>query len=273
MNKKRFWMYIGISFGLTWGLGAAAYAMGVRYEDMAMQFVLILSMFAPLAAMLLTRLRTREGFRGMEPAIGFAGKRKYYVLAVFIPVLYIEAGWGLLWLRHPEAFSAKQMTVVLPAACLVSALIYSAAAFGEEAGWRGYMYPKLAEKFGDVGACLIGGTAWAVWHFPMIAQGHTFGLDYPGAPYLGFLVFIPYCIGVGSIQWYLTKKSGSVWPAAFLHAVNNAYISGSFLMTAAKDAGGVLDNGNRLAEMTVLMLPSMLVGVVCMIEMRKKKES
>ena len=165
------------------------------------------------------------------------------------------------------------MTVVLPAACLVSALVFSTAAFGEEAGWRGYMYPKLAEKFGDAGACLIGGTVWAVWHFPMIAQGHTFGLDYPGAPYLGFLAFIPYCIGVGSIQWYLTKKSGSVWPAAFLHAVNNAYISGSFLMTAAKDAGGVLDNGNRLAEMTVLMLPSMLVGVVCMIGMRKKKES
>ena len=92
MNKKRFWMYIGISFGLTWGLGAAAYAMGVRYEDMAMQIVLMLSMFAPLAAMLLTRLWTREGFRGMEPAIGFAGKKKYYVLAVLIPVLYIEAG-------------------------------------------------------------------------------------------------------------------------------------------------------------------------------------
>lgn len=199
-------MYIGISFGLTWGLGAAAYAMGVRYEDMAMQFVLMLFMFAPLAAMLLTRLRTKEGFRGMEPAIGFAGKKKYYVLAVFIPVLYIEAGWGLLWLWHPEAFSAKQMTVVLPAACLVSALVFSTAAFGEEAGWRGYMYPKLEKKFGDVGACLIGGTVWAVWHFPMIAQGHTFGLDYPGAPYLGFLVFIPYCIGVGSIQWYLTKN-------------------------------------------------------------------
>lgn len=92
MNKKRFWMYIGISFGLIWGVGAAAYAMGIRYEDMAMQFVLTLSMFAPFAAMLLTRLWTKEGFHGMEPAMGFAGKKKYYVLAVIIPVLYIEAG-------------------------------------------------------------------------------------------------------------------------------------------------------------------------------------
>ena len=45
------------------------------------------------------------------------------------------------------------------------------------------------------------------------------------------------------------------------------------LPVKATDAGGVLDNGNRLAEMTVLMLPSMLVGVVCMMGMRKKKES
>lgn len=273
MNKKRFWMYIGISFGLTWGIAALSYAIGIRYEDAAMQFVLVLSMFAPAAAMFLTGFFTKEGFRGRNPSIGFAGKKRYYVFAVLVPVLYTEAGWGLILFRHPEAFSVERLSFILPAASLVNALIYSSGAFGEEAGWRGYMYPKLAERFGDVGACLLGGTIWAVWHFPMIVQGHAFGLNYPGAPYLGCLAFIPYCIGVGAIQWYLTRKSGSVWPAVFLHAVNNAYMNGAFLMTAVTDAGEILDNGNRLVEMTVLMLPAVLTGMVCMVIMRKKKES
>ena len=31
-----------------------------------------------------------------------------------------------------------------------------------------------------------------------------------------------YCILLGGILTYVTEKSGSVWPAAFLHGVNNA---------------------------------------------------
>lgn len=198
-------MYIGISFGLTWGLGAAAYAMGVRYEDMAMQIVLMLSMFAPLAAMLLTRLWTREGFRGMEPVIGLPAKEILCTRRAYSGFIH-RSRMGTALAAAPGGFFDEADDCGIAGSLSGQWACFSTAAFGEEAGWRGYMYPKLEEKFGDMGACLIGGTVWAVWHFPMIAQGHTFGLDYPGAPYLGFLAFIPYCIGVGSIQWYLTKN-------------------------------------------------------------------
>jgi uncharacterized protein len=42
-------------------------------------------------------------------------------------------------------------------------------AFGEEFGWRGYMLPRLAEKFGQKPGLLIHALIWWFWHLPVIA--------------------------------------------------------------------------------------------------------
>ena len=39
---------------------------------------------------------------------------------------------------------------------------------GEELGWRGFLFPRLQQRFGFHGACLISGLIWAVWHYPEI---------------------------------------------------------------------------------------------------------
>jgi membrane protease YdiL (CAAX protease family) len=39
--------------------------------------------------------------------------------------------------------------------------------FGEEFGWRGLAYPRLAARMGAVRAALIVGVVWAIWHLGM----------------------------------------------------------------------------------------------------------
>lgn len=39
-------------------------------------------------------------------------------------------------------------------------------ALGEEVGWRGYMMPRLKERFGLLNGRLLGGVVWGVWHWP-----------------------------------------------------------------------------------------------------------
>ena len=51
---------------------------------------------------------------------------------------------------------------------------------------------------------------------------HGASADYPGFPYVGIIIMCLYCILLGGILTYVTEKTGSVWPAAFLHGVNNA---------------------------------------------------
>ncbi len=38
---------------------------------------------------------------------------------------------------------------------------------GEEAGWRGYLLPKLLEKYSALSASIIVGFLWGIWHLPI----------------------------------------------------------------------------------------------------------
>ncbi|MGC8827585.1 MAG: CPBP family intramembrane glutamic endopeptidase [Anaerolineae bacterium] len=98
-------------------------------------------------------------------------------------------------------------------------------AFGEEFGWRGYLQSELL-RLGKVRAMLVIGVIWGIWHAPVIAMGH----NYPGYPAAGILLMTAYCIGLAVILGYAVLKSGSVWLAAFLHAVNNQ--AASFFLAA-----------------------------------------
>jgi len=57
--------------------------------------------------------------------------------------------------------------------------------FGEEWGLRGYLLPKMAKKFSLVKMLLIIGVIWGLWHAPLTALGHNYGVGYPGFPFLG----------------------------------------------------------------------------------------
>ena len=55
-------------------------------------------------------------------------------------------------------------------------------AFGEEYGWRGYLTPKLAKRMGWVGASLVVGALWGLWHAPVLLLGHNFLRSSGGPP-------------------------------------------------------------------------------------------
>ena len=80
------------------------------------------------------------------------------------------------------------LLVLLGVAVLAAPLINSFFTFGEEFGWRAYLQPKLM-PLGFRKAMLLMGLIWGVWHWPLIAMGHNYGLDYFGAPWTGMLAW------------------------------------------------------------------------------------
>ncbi|MER3459512.1 MAG: CPBP family intramembrane metalloprotease domain-containing protein, partial [Chloroflexota bacterium] len=81
-------------------------------------------------------------------------------------------------------------------AILLAPLLNALPVFGEEFGWRAYLQPKLL-PLGGRKAMLLMGLIWGVWHWPVVAMGYNFGLDYVGAPWLGMLLMVWFTLAFG----------------------------------------------------------------------------
>lgn len=287
LEKRRFFIYIAFSFGLTWIIFFAYILSGnVWAKDPAMDQFVSLGMLVPALAALLTRYVTKEGFKltgedSMLLGISFKdGKWKYFLLAMFLPWIYTELGSLMQIIFSPGAFDfsyPKNMEIseseygiiyMQPFTSMISGTLVSFAAFGEEAGWRGYMMPKMIKLWGIRRAVVFGGIIWGIWHWPLTCVGHNFGREYFGYPFTGFAIVCIMCIFLGIILTFVTYKSGSIWPAAILHAVNNSWASAlQYFINGEKITGWQSDS---IASAIISLLPMVVIAVVIAVRERKR---
>ena len=248
LDTRRLLIFLGFAFGLAW-LTALVLALNGGLANspeilpgIPLAVVLVAGpyMWAPALAHLLTRLITREGWRdtGLRPVL--AGW-PYWLAAWVLPGLLTVAGLVVYFGLFPQHFDPTlgllrdllaqsgqaglidPWTVValqIGQAILIAPLINSVFTFGEEFGWRAYLQPKLM-ALGPRRAMLLMGLIWGVWHWPVIVMGHNYGLDYPGAPWLGPLAMVWFTFVCGTVLGWLTVRGGSVWPAVIGHAAIN----------------------------------------------------
>ena len=241
MNKtltiKRLVIYLAISFLLVWIPIIAYHVGGGTYDSPVMNLILAYSMLCPSIAVLITRKVTKEGLsvvgeNSLQLGINLKNKKWiWFVLGFAAPVIYWDLGQLIFMAIFPETYNPagfdamgipRAALILLPLSGVTTGIVGSIGALGEEIGWRTYLYPKLEELMGPVGSVIVGGIIWGIWHYPGIYMGHNFGTDYWGEPWSGFFVFTVSCITMGALLYLVTKKTGSVWPAAIMHAVNNS---------------------------------------------------
>ena len=237
-------------------------------------------MFFPAIAVFLTRIITKEGFKGSSYIAPKNGLKSipYFLLAWFGPSVLTLIGAAVYFLIYPDKFDpnmgylstliAAQGLEATPALLnatavsqFVSGILLAPAlnfvnCFGEEWGWRGYLLPKLLEKYKMLPTLLISGVIWGIWHAPIIALGHNYGTGYPGYPYLGIFAMCIFCIVMGIFLSYVTVRTGSCLPAVFAHGSINGFA-----------AIGMLYTDGTVAEPLIGPVPTGIIGgcafIVC----------
>ena len=226
-DSRKLVVYLALSFGLTFLWFFISVPKGKTWDGMgtAMQSFVGLGMLFPSIAHILTRRITKEGFAmtGKDSLmLGIdlrKGKWKCYLCAILLPIIYTELGnaFTLLFDRNaydPLYYSSlgldKKTLLLLPLNAVVTGLIGSFAALGEEGGWRGYMMPKLFKLMGRGKALLVGGIIWGLWHAPLTCIGHNFGTDYTGFPWLGIVKMCMFCTLTGVLLSFVTDKTHSI---------------------------------------------------------------
>jgi uncharacterized protein len=90
-------------------------------------------------------------------------------------------------------------------------------AFGEEYGWRGWLWNEL-RPLGALKANLLTGTMWGLWHAPVIFLGFNYGTH----RLIGPLLMVVFCI---PLSWLLSRArdfTGSLLTPAVMHGSLNA---------------------------------------------------
>ena len=236
--------YLLITFGMAWLLWEIPARLGLAIDGPIFQFVALPGAFSPaIAALIVRKWITREGFgdAGLRPNL--RTKWRYYLVAWLLPlaVAFVVVGLTILFgIGQPDftlgrAFSAlatgaqapslpSLVGALLPLGLLVTALFSTFILWGEEFGWRGYLQVRLFANR-PVIAAVMTGVIWGLWHLPLNVRGYNF----PGHPVLGMAVFTVSTVLLSIIFGWLRLRTRSVWAPSLAHAATNS-IGASYLL-------------------------------------------
>ena len=279
LELKRLLIFLFFAFALSW-IPAIIFNKLFGYhewfETNKYPVLLLFMGYGPALANVITRKITHEGWHDSMLHLNLKGNVKYYVFAVlFVSVSYLPVGamftivcGGGDWSQLGTYYTPKEAIAELLLILTVSPLA-AFNTFGEEFGWRGYMNQKLEPLVGKVGTVIIGGIIWGVWHAELTVEGHNFGTDYPGYPWLGILAMCIECTFMGIVLMWLTKKTGSIYPAAIMHAMNN---NGGTLTYTLLASGIDIENFvPSIPQNLICSIPVFLLSVVFLVLMLSEK--
>ena len=189
---------IALDAGLSAGLGYAA-AFGPAVAAFGLTF-------------------SRSGMAGVKALWG-RGWNLRFPKKWLVPALLLMPALGLATLGLMAVFGQPlSWEYGLPPLMIVPVglLIWLVGAYPEEYGWRGYALDRLQNRFNPLGATLILGVVWGVWHLPLhFIQGTTQAV----IPVWEFVLQTVLLTVI--YTWLHNRTGGSVLIASAFHATGN----------------------------------------------------
>lgn len=259
-EKRETLQFLIFAFGFAWALQVGGCLLLNRGSLVGYQMLLAVSMLCPLASVLLVCRIEGCPSTGVRWRPRFRGKMRYWLAALWGAALLTLLGSTLYFVLFPsrldpkasdlaaalgesgmEQLAAQGLTpmsyfaLMLAQALTVAPFINMLFAVGEEAGWRGFLYPRLKQRLGPVKGRIAGGFIWGVWHWPvMLLSGYEYGKVYPGAPFTGLALFCVVCTAMGILLDWLYEKAGCIWAPALAHGALNAVATLPTVLTKAE---------------------------------------
>jgi membrane protease YdiL (CAAX protease family) len=248
MKNRETVLFILFAFGLSWLIALVFYFSGGRWNTGPAYMVAIAYMIMPLVAAMIVNHFFLHRKVTDDLGIYFRFNKWLWGGWLLIPILMLATiPVSLMWSgvefttgfegiinRQSDQLSEEQVQLMrtsfetLPVhpvfLMLLQALAFgisvnAVAAFGEEAGWRGFLLARM-KNYTFLKASLLNGTIWGIWHFPIILMGH----NYPEHPVAGLLMMVLFTILITPMHIYIRLKAGSVIAASVLHGtLNGAY--------------------------------------------------
>jgi len=143
------------------------------------------------------------------------GKWGWIILITFPVLIGGSLVLSMLFGSPLPEFAALAQPIVLPIAFVY--IFFLGGPLQEEFGWRGYAFEHLRQKYDALGAAIIAGLMWGLWHLPLFFVPRA--EDYYNNPVWGLLLTT---ILAGIIlAWFYSNTNGSVFAAMLGHTMFN----------------------------------------------------
>ncbi|MBN2005492.1 MAG: CPBP family intramembrane metalloprotease [Anaerolineae bacterium] len=226
------WAYVILAYAITWLIQLPELIlMRGNYHFTGRYLVLLnVASYGPsLAAVIVTAIT--QGGAGVKALlkrlIQWRVSWLVYLVTFFVFPLIFFIGYQMLGIRAADGENLlvfMTLVVAIPINAPIAAVLLGIGPLGEELGWRGFMLPRLLERYGDFSSSVILGLVWAFWHLPVFLFAEWRG-DIPFATALAL-----YPLGTIAIATIMTKlhhwSRGSVLMAILFHGVIN-YVADS----------------------------------------------
>ncbi len=226
MTRRPLLTFFGLAFALPWAVWATALAEQAGRTSWHLPGALAFWIGLPLASF------GAAGLTGGRAAVVDLLRRMVRVR--------VRVGWYALALLVTPALAALTACLATNAglplhaepagpATLAGAFAFNAWMWllTEETAWRVIALPRLLPRFGALGANLLLGSIWAVWHLPL------FGVEGSFQSRLPFVAFALSTLATSMlIGWVFGRTRGSVLVAALFHASADVTIGVTGVMTS-----------------------------------------
>ncbi len=187
------------------------------FVNLPLEPILIYASWTPnMAAFLVLGLILREK-GGIKQLLSGWGKWrvevKWYLIS-FSPMFIAFVAAGIYFMLGGKLSSPVQPLGFTLLISFILSIVTGAT--GEELGWRGFLLPRLQERFNALISTLIVGLIWALWHLPLwTLKGQIWEM----VPYWAF--------ALGAISssviftFVLNNTDGSLFMASLIHFAMN----------------------------------------------------
>ena len=235
------WLFFGLTFAWSWffWVPTALSENGIFQLPSALAYVLANgkpAAWGPLIAALVIGFRQagRAGVTGIFKSMCRVkiGWRWYAVALLLLPLIVGAA--TLIALAFGEALPVTEALtnpITIPLAFVW--IFFLGGPLQEEAGWRGTSTPAMQEKIGALGASLVTGLFWGLWHLPLFYMPRE--EIYYNQPIWG-LIGSTVLLSV-LISWVYNNTGRSLFAVMLMHTTYNW---SNFLFTGlSTDTGGL----------------------------------
>jgi membrane protease YdiL (CAAX protease family) len=225
MDKKIPIRFFIITFSWTWVCFLPLVIVGLgfinEYKDLLLKIkepLMILAVFGPAIGAIFS-IYTLNGKNELKKYLSSFLSIKFNWKIWFI--LFIMLVLNIISWIIPELFGYPRLKTYLPNIYVFPLYWLFNIFFAggqEEIGWRGYILPKLENKFGYLIGSLILGVIWACWHIPFwFIPGTT-------QSYVNIFSYVLFTIGFSYLlSWIIELSNGKLLSGVIGHANINSF--------------------------------------------------